>query len=37
MAEKHYRFFEILNSGAISKIKSPNEATAEAKWILKEE
>lgn len=37
MAEKHYRFFEVLNSGAISKIKSPNEATAEAKWILKEE
>ena len=37
MAEKYYRFFEVLNSGVISKIESPNEAAEEAKWILKEE
>lgn len=37
MGNKYYRFFEVLNSGAITKIKSPKDATAAAKWIIKEE
>lgn len=37
MAEKHYRFFEVLNSGTATKIASPQVASADAKWIIKEE
>ena len=37
MAEKYYRFYEVLNSGTVTKIASAGEASKDAKWIIKEE
>ena len=37
MAEKYYRFFEVLNTGAVTKVASPELASADAEWIIKEE
>lgn len=37
MAEKYYRFFELQSSRLLAKIVSPEVASSDAKWIIKEE
>ena len=37
MAGKHYNYFEVLNQDTIRSISSPECASKDAKWIIKEE